>query len=857
MREELEAHVAMRAEHDGIDDAGARRRLGNLLRTRESMRRVWIGEWMETLRQDAHFTLRSWRRQPGFALGALVVLALGLGAATAMFSALDRILFRPLPYGDADRLVNFGITFPGFENPDDSLVLLNAREYMQAWKPAPAPFVAVTSSAGIGEPCDLTERQPQRLQCAAVESNFLRTFGVRVALGRDFTPEDDTYGAPPVAIISHTLWTTRFGADPAAVGRTLDLSGKKTFLIGVLPDGFATPGARADILRPQQQFFPADRFDSALLAAFGRLQPGVTPRQAQAAIAPIVAATAKGSGGVVRFGGTFGRPSEARVVPLRDYLVGDASRAAWLLLGAVAGLLLIACVNVANLILARLAARDREFAVRSALGAGRARLARLAITESLLLAVLGGSLGWLFAAAMLRVFVQLAPSSIPDIDRASLDLRVFVVAGGLAVATGAVVGIWPALSVLRSRALQFGTRATAAARPRIRFTLVTVQIAVTVTLLAGSALLLRTLWNLIALPLGYHSERVVTMMVTPSVARYPTGASGPFFERLLERIREIPGTAAATMSSAAPPSGVALAGGIFPVDRQPGPARPVGLLRIREVTPGYFETLDIPIVRGRAFADADRAAAPTVMLSESAARALFPGQDPIGHTIRVPPADEWGEVIGVAHDIRNAGPTEKPAPEIYALWRRNGTSVTATSNMAFFAIRTQARAADAVAFLKRAVADLDPQLPVTIQLLDDEVAQQTERPRFLAWLLSAFAGLALLLAAVGLYGVVSYLVTQRTRDLGVRIALGAAPGDVACDVIGEAGRWIAGGALVGALLAWGVTRAMASQLFGVAAADPASWIGAFAMLVVVLLAAVARPAVRAAQVDPIVILRAD
>ena len=231
------------------------------------------------------------------------------------------------------------------------------------------------------------------------------------------------------------------------------------------------------------------------------------------------------------------------------------SRVAWLLLGAVAGLLLIACVNVANLILARLAARNREFAVRSALGAGRARLARLALTESLLLAVAGGGLGLLFAAAMLRVFVQLAPSSIPEIDQASLDLRVFAVAAVLALAAGAAVGIWPALSVLRSRALQYGPRATAAARPRMRFTLVTAQIALTVAMLAGSALLLRTLWNLVAVPLGYQSERVVTMNVALNVARYPNGSRDPFFERLLERIREIPGTAAATMTSAAPPTG--------------------------------------------------------------------------------------------------------------------------------------------------------------------------------------------------------------------------------------------------------------------------------------------------------------
>jgi predicted permease len=634
-------------------------------------------------------------------------------------------------------------------------------------------------------------------------------------------------------------------------------------VIGVLPAGFVVPGGQSDILRPEQ---PLDGFDGALLAGFARLEPGVTPKQAEAAIAPLIDARAKGFAVV---GTTAGRKTQARVVPLRDYLVGDTSRVAWLLLSAVAGLLLIACVNVANLILARMAVRDREFAVRSALGAGRTRLARLVLTEGLLLAVVGGSIGLCSAAALLRVFVRLAPSSIPEIDQASLDLRVLAVTAVLAMATGLAVGIWPALSVLRSRGLQHGARATAAPHPRMRFALVTVQIALTVTLLGGSALLLRTLWNLIAVPLGYQSERVITMTVTPNIARYPPGTSGPFFERLLERIHAIPGTAGVTMSSAAPPTGVALAAGFLPaVDHQaeirrptsPGVFAPPSLaspLRLREVTPGYFETFGIPIVRGRDFTEADRAAQPALILSESAAKILFPGQDPIGHTVRVPNAKEWAEVVGVAREIRNTGLTEEPAPELYTLWRRDGSSVTAFSNMAFFAIRTRGRTADAVAFLKQAVADLDPRLPVTIHLLDDQVDELTERPRFLAWLLSAFAGLALLLAAAGLYGVASYLVTQRTRELGVRIALGAAPGDMARQVIGEAGRWIAAGAAGGTLLSWGATRAIRSQLFQVAAVDPASWAAAFVVLGAALLAAVVRPAVRAARVDPIVTLQAD
>src|SRR5688572_26298373 len=706
---------------------------------------------VQTCALPISFTVRSWRRQPGFALGTGLVLALGLGTSTAMFSALDRILFRSLPYGDADRLVNFGMAFPDAERPDQDQVLLPSREY-QRWKPAPAPFTAVTTSAGSGNPCDISEQQPERVLCAQVEGNFLQTLGVRIVLGRDFRRADDVRGAPPVAIISHELWTRRFGADPGAIGRALNLNGKRTPVIGVLPAGFAVPGGQADILQPQRAVLD-NTFDGVLLAAFGRLKPGVTPEQAEAAITPIVEAAATGSSGIRPGSRPEGSP-RARVVPLRDYLMGDTSRVAWLLLGAVAGLLLIACVNVANLILARMAARDREFAVRSALGAGHSRLARLAITESVLLAIAGGGMGLLLAAAMLRVFVRLAPSSIPEIDHASLDLRVVAVAGVLALVAGVAVGIWPALSVLRSRALQYRARATAAARTRMRFTLVTVQIALTVSLLAGSALLLRTLWNLVAVPLGYQSERVVTMNVTPNVARYARGAAGPFFEQLLQRIREIPGTAATTMSSAAPPSGVALAGFNFPVDHQPRPPRVAGgavavgavsMLRVREVTPGYFQTFGIPIVRGRAFAEADRAAQPAVILSESAARILFPGQDPIGHTVQLPPANEWAEVVGVAREIRNTGLTEAPAPELYALWRRNGSSATSFSNRAFFAIRTQGRTADAVAYLKQAVAHLDPQLPVTIKILDDEVARLTERPRFVAWLLTTFAALALLL----------------------------------------------------------------------------------------------------------------
>jgi predicted permease len=860
--EELEFHIGMETEENirrGMAPPDARaaafRKLGNTTQVCEEVHRMNTISLLDETARNVRVSLRTLRRNPGFALTAVLVLALGLGASTAMFSALDRILFRPLPYADEDRLVNLGWTnrLPGAGRTQLTLI---GRGYRERWKPAPEPFSAVTTIVSTVDTCDVTEQRPERLRCARVENNFLETMGVRPALGRDFTPEDDARGAPPVAIISHDVWTRRFGADPGAIGRTIELNGKPIPVVGVLPAGFAMPAIEAEILQPEQIYpLPPDQVTpdgrrtmsiGGFLAAFGRLKPGVTPQQAQAAVAPIIEDNGKG---LPRVSQDQGQP---RVVPLRDYLVGDAARVAWLLLGAVAALLLIACVNVANLILARMAARNREFAVRSALGAGRARLAGLALTESLLLAVTGGGLGLLLAAALLRVFVQLAPSSIPEIDQASLDLRVFAVAAVLALAAGAAVGIWPALSVLRSRALQYGSRATAAARPRMRFTLVTAQIALTVAMLAGSALLLRTLWNLVAIPLGYESERVVIMTVALNPALYPTGSRLPFFERVLERIREIPGTASATIGDTTPAGG----GGILanvPVDRQPRQPDNGTRFRVREVTPGYFQTYGISLLRGRAFEEADREAQPVVILSESAAQILFPGQDPIGHSVDVF-VNEWAEVVGVAREIRNNGPTQKPEAELYIFPRRN---LPFEINTRYFAIRTQAGTDDAIAFMKQAVADLDPRVPVSPEPLDDQVARLTERPRFVAWLLSAFAGLALLLAAAGLYGVASYLVTQRTRDIGVRIALGAAPSDISRQVLREAGRWIAAGAVLGCALAWAATRAIEAQLYGVGSRDPLSWIAALGVLGAALLLAVLWPAARAARVDPMEALRAD
>jgi predicted permease len=875
MREELEAHVAMRAEHDGVHEAAARRRLGNTLRTRERMRRVWIAGWWEALAQDARFTWRSWLRQPGFALGAIVVLALGLGASTALFAALDRVLFRPLPYADPNRLVSVGrINVPlVYEGQIETVI---DTFYVQEWNTPPAPFQSVTTILGGAGACEIAEEQPEDLRCLGVEHNLLRVLGVRVALGRDFAPDDDVRGAPAVALISHALWVRRFGSDPLVVDRLLSLERGPSILqariIGVLPPEFEAPLDATDILLPAQMR-PVDATDRIVTSytVLARLTADVTPDRARQMLEsrwPEVTTVPPAFRERFR--------EEWRVRPLHDRRIGDAARVAWLLVGAVAVFLLIACVNVTNLMLARVGERRREFAVRAAIGAGRMRLARLALAESLLLALAAGGFGFLVAFALLETFVAMAPPGFPGLADASIDLRVFSVAAMLVVLTGMAIGVWPAISVFRvgeSNALRSTAASSLSARPRLRFALVTTQIALTMALLGGAALLLRSLWNVVNVPLGFDAERIVTLTAGLSRVRYPTTEHGAvFFDELLARAQAMPGTVSVALSNAPPPPLLSSMRGSIEVEGRPvEPGVPPPPARFRSVTPHYFETFRIPVVRGRTFQEADLAGEPAVVLNESAARTLFAGERELGRRLRfaglaaVSPIpgftrrNPWYTVVGVIADVRNAEAlTDEPNPEIYLVTRPGRWAdmlpVPPRGNLA---LRTTAPPADAAAFLRQIVADIDPRQLVTIQTGDELFTTATAQPRFITSLLTAFAALALLLAAAGLYSVASYLVSQRRRDIGVRIAIGASPRDVARQVAGEAGRWIIGGAVVGSALGWMGTRALQSQLYQVEALDPWSWTGALLALALVLMMAVFRPAYRAAHVDPVAALRAD
>ncbi len=851
MREELEAHLAMRAEHDGVEGAAARARLGGELWTREEMRDVWRWGWLEAAVRDVRFTLNTWRRHPGFAMAAIGTLALGLGAAAGMFSMVDRILFRPLPYPDGERIVSVGLMAPL-----DANEFLLSPDYVHLWKKTPEPFEAVTTVTAGTQECDLTEDAPERLRCAGVEWNLLRALRMRVAAGRDFAPEEDVAGAPRVALISHGLWRRKFGGDAGIEGKRLTIDGKPVLVAGVLPEGFELPTlAEADVVWPQQlPVLPLGRPGAmTFLRGFARLKEGVTAAQASAALQPLFQEMLK------NVPPSFRKEVTLRVRGLRDRQMGEARKAAWLLLAAVGALLSIACVNVANLLLARMAARERELGVRASLGASKGRLAALVLTESLMLAAAGAALGLGVAYGLVRVFVAMAPAGIPKLAQASLDWRVLAAAGGAALVAATGIGMAPAWWAARMRGLH-GERSTGGVRPWARMAMVSAQVAVTFALLGSCALVLRSLWKMESVPLGFDTSHVLSAGVTLNPAKYGTPERQmEFFERLLERARRAPGVQAAALSDSLPPSGP-MGSMIFAriaVEGRPLPENGTGgMVAWRGVTPGYFEALRIPMVRGRGFVEGDRTGVETAMvLSERLERKLFPGESALGK--RLSPGGletPWHVVVGIARDTRNAGLAAEGDPEYYVVRRAEARGAR---RRLFLVVRAQGEPGATARWLKAEIAGMDGQLPVKFETMEERAGELAARPRFTAWLLAAFAGVALALAAMGLAGVASYLVTQRRRDIGVRMALGATPARIRNAVLSEAGRWIGVGLVCGAALAWGAARFLAAFLFGTQAWDPASWAVSLGVLAVALVAAVLAPARRAARVDPVRALRSE
>jgi predicted permease len=852
---EFRAHLDMLAEENmrkGMTPeeahCAARREFGGLEQTKELYRQQRSVQFLDALLQDLRFALRGLAKRPGFALVAILTLALGIGSTTAVFSVVDRILFRSLPYPHDDRLVTFGDKAP-FEAQEFVL----GPDYVD-WKKAQTPFESVTSFVPAGADCDLTEKNPVRLNCALVESTFLPTFEIQPFLGRNFTSEEDWPNAARVALISYGLWRSRFASDRNLPGRTISLDGKPTVVVGVLPPQFEMPNlGHDDILVPAALDGSTDRRPNArqiILRAFARLKPGITIKQAAAAMEPLFQESLNYVPPQFRHEVSF------RVRALRDRQVQDARVASWVLLGAVLAVLLVACTNVANLLLARASSRARELAVRTALGATRGRLARQSLTESLLLGLLGGLAGCWFAQLLLRLFISIAPEGIPRLEQAAIDVRVLLFTLGVSLLSGVLFGL---ASALRRPApeLLVGKETRATSRGMLRQILVTVQIAVSLILLAGAGLLLRSLWKLETVSLGMDTKSVITAGINLAEYRYPDSAKQlAFFDQVEARLKRMPGTTALALSDSLPPSGGMQATFLSAIDI-PGhvkfSAGTGGMIGYRFVTPGYFPSLGIPILHGRGFREEDRAPAERpVILSEALAKKLFPnGEDPLGKSFRFGLQTEWRTIVGVARDVKNNGLAAPADPEFYIPWKNETGGYFRSGHL----IVQSAIHSDAIAkWIRSEAASVDPTVPVTIEIMKTRVGKLAQQPRFTAVLLSLFASMGVLLAAVGIYGVVEFLVAQQTQEIGIRIALGATPGSILRMILSSMVRWTAAGAALGLLGSWLSSRVLESLLFEVRAHDP-FLLGAamFALLAVAFLAAWI-PARRAMRVDPMVAL---
>jgi putative ABC transport system permease protein len=816
----------------------------------------WFGACMsprqaiDNVAQEARYAIRGFRRSPLFTLSVIVTVALGVGPNTAVYSVIDRILFRNLPYPHDDRLVSFGMVAP--IAPQEFML---GYDYLD-WREAHTPFASMGAWSGERD-CDLTIENPVRLRCANVDAALLPTLGLRPVLGRNFAPQEDERNAPPVALISYALWRSRFAGDPRVIGKPLPLDGQAPTIIGVLPAQFELPTlARADVLVPlgldrEEQ---RTRKTAILLWTVARLKAGLTPAQAGAALQPLFD-TALRRG----VSPEFWKEIKLRIRPLRDRQIQDARLASWILVAAVLAVLAIACANVSNLLLARSTGRRREFAVRAALGAGRGRRAAQALLESMLAGLAGGALGCLLAAGLLRLFVAIAPEGIPRLSQATVDLRVLLFTLVLSLASGALFGLAPALQSPRAEMLT-GSRTLGSRHHRFRHILVMAQISVSLVLVAGAGLLLRSLWGLQNQPLGMRTEGVVAASVNLGAMSYSNPAGRlAFFERLEQRLRRVPGVREIAICNWPPPLGNQFGPMLYAGLEVPGrpklAAGTGGTVTTRSVTPGYFGALGIPTLRGRVFNEADRDPnRHAIVLSDALARRLFPGEDPVGKQIRLWGRGPWLTVIGVVGNVKNNGLAGREDAEFYEV-RKHAAEDVERSATAF--IRTAMDPRLTMREVRREFAALDPTLPVDIATLQQRVSELAAGPRFNALLLGFFAALGLALAAIGVYGLVAFLVIDRTPEIGVRMALGSSPGGIVRLILREAGGWTAAGAAVGTAGALFTNRLLEAMLFGVSWSDPWTLAVAVCVLFGAALAAASIPARNAARVDPLEALRRE
>ncbi|HET6975501.1 MAG TPA: ABC transporter permease [Pyrinomonadaceae bacterium] len=808
---------------------------------------------MDSIIKDIRYGVRGLLKHPGFTSLVVITLALGIGASTAIFSVVDSVLLRRLPYPTADRLVAIQEL-----NPNGKRVQVTSGNFLD-WRAQNTVFENLAAIKQTTTNLALSD-SAERIDLAQTNANFFDVFGIKPQYGRLFIPQDEQAGHAPVVVLSNTLWQRRFGSDPSLVGKPITLNGDNYTVIGIAPAGFQYPD-KTQVWIPPLKLAPELYPDQNLtqnrrmgyLAAVATLKPGVSLQQAAAEMETITARLRQ------QYPDSNNRRFN-KVVSLHEHLIGDTSKLLWLLLGAVTFVLLIGCANVANLLLASGASRQKEMAIRAALGASRARVMRQLFTESTLLALTGGAVGLIIAYWGVSGITKLLPTDFPRLNEIHIDLRILSFTFIASVLTGILFGLVPALQISRpdvQETIRETGRGAAGSRRQSRFrqALIVVEVALSVVLLVGAGLLFRSFMRLQSVETGFKSQQVLTANLTPAGPNYSEHAQfNKFYDQVLEKLYATPGIEDAGLINT------------LPLDKGPTTGfrvegRPVTTpdkwpsVNYRVVTPNYFRAMEIPLLQGRTYTERDNGEAPLViMVNQQLVRDIFPNENPIGKRITFGSAPgtepNWFEIVGIVGNVRSQELREEPTAELYFSSRQEfwvGMQLV---------VRSSVEPSGLSGSLRQIVNEVDKSVPVSnIRTMDHVVSESITQPRFNLFLLGLFSTVAMLLSAAGIYGVTAYTVTQRTHELGIRIALGAQVGDVLKMILGQGMAVIGIGLVIGLAAAFGLVRLLRSFLFGVGEKDPFTFVAITVVLLLVALLACYIPARRATKVDPLEALR--
>jgi putative ABC transport system permease protein len=819
---------------------------------------------MESMLQDIRYSTRSLIKTPAFTAVAIIILALAIGANTAIFTVVNAVLLRPLPYPNSDRLVMLWETNPRFQIGVDTLPVTPG-DFMD-WREQSSVFEYV-SALGVGRFNLSGSGEPERISGASVSPNFFRLMSIEPKLGRAFQDDEEKPGANKVVVISYALWQRRFAGAEDIVGKPMTLDGESYTVIGVAPEGFQFPRARelpyfVGVSTPTELWRPMTLSDDFInrkranhqLSVIAKLKPGVTREQAQAEMTAITA----------RLEQTYSENQGigAKVVPLSEQVIGNSRVALLVLMGAVALVLMIACANVANLLLTRSSARQKEIAIRTALGASRSRVVRQLLIEALMLSLASGIAGTLLSLWGVKAMLALSRDTLPRINEVSVDLTVLAFTVAIALLTSLLFGLTPALQASKInlvQALKDGSRGSSGGQrsSRVRSALVIAEVALSLVLLIGAGLMIKSLAHLLKVDPGFKPDRALSMNIALLGSKYPSGnQQTTFFEEVTRRVEALPGVESAGLISSAPLSGGVYAGGFSIEGVAPASANEDLSADRRMISPEYFKALGIPIIKGRSFTDRDSQASTGVaIVSENFSRRFLAGQDPIGKRIKLGGRDStrpWLSIVGIAGDVRDTALESDARPCVYLPYPQFPSLSMA------LVVRTGVDSKALMPAIRDEVWAIDKDQPVTdIKTMDQYVSDSVSPRRANALLLAVFATLALVLAAVGMYGMMSYAVTQRVHEIGIRMALGAQTSDVIKLIVGNGMALVLAGVVIGLAGAMALSRVLSSLLYGVSATDPITFALVSVLLISIAWLATFIPARRATKVDPMIALRCE